>query len=161
ARCAAWSTGVLGRGPLRPSRNPMPWVVTMGSGKVGTPWLRMHATNRSAWSVACRLIPSPFAAWSITDGTSMDGGHQGTARAACEFGVNPGTSGQDGLGVDAGRVKLGRPTDYEVPARAHLGAHEQVKDGTRLGGVFDPDPAQHPVPWVHGGLRELAGIHLT
>jgi hypothetical protein len=32
----------------------MPLAFTTGSGKVGSPWARMHATNFSAWAVTCR-----------------------------------------------------------------------------------------------------------
>src|SRR5580704_3679705 len=66
-----------------------------------------------------------------------------------------------GSGVDAGWVELGGAADDEVPPGPDLAAHEQVEH--RLGGrrVLDPDPAQYPLPRIHGGLRELVRVHLA
>src|SRR5215472_18923651 len=73
----------------------------------------------------------------------------------------PQIPGPYGSGIDPGGVELGRPTDYEVTPGSDLGAHEQVEHGAGGGAVFDPHPAQHAVTRIHGGLSELAGVHLA
>src|SRR4249919_955651 len=69
--------------------------------------------------------------------------------------------GAEPSGVDTGGVQLGCPAHKEVAPRRYLTAHEQIEHGRGGGGVLDPDPAQGPVTRVHGGLRELARVHLT
>jgi hypothetical protein len=52
------------------------------------------------------------------------------------------------------------PLDEELLARRHVRAHQQVEHLRRLLRVLDPHPAQRPVLRVHGGVRELVGVHL-
>src|SRR5215471_21531352 len=79
----------------------------------------------------------------------------------CPPGDSPGTPVADRSGVDPGGVQLSRAAHDEVAARGYLGTHEQAEYGTRGCGVLDPHPAQHAVAGIHGGLRELAGVHLA
>src|SRR5262252_6238351 len=64
-------------------------------------------------------------------------------------------------GVDAGRVELGGGAEDEVTARRHVGAHEQIEHGRGGRRVLDLDPAQRAVPGIHGGIGQLASIHLA
>src|SRR5579871_425780 len=66
-----------------------------------------------------------------------------------------------GSGVDAGQVELGRAADDEVAPRPDLGPHQQAEYVGGGPGVLDLDPAQRAVPRLHGGLRQLAGVHLA
>src|SRR6516165_9747526 len=64
-------------------------------------------------------------------------------------------------GVDAGRVERGCGADDEVTARRDIGAHEQAEHSRGGRRVLDPDPAQRAVPGIHGGVGQLAGVHLA
>jgi hypothetical protein len=55
--CAAWNCGKLGSMP-RGRLNWKPWP-TIGSGKLGTPWDRMHAAYWSAASCSAAEGPPP------------------------------------------------------------------------------------------------------
>src|SRR5690349_24602616 len=84
-------------------------------------------------------------------------GHYDTRESSCVTS----RQAQDGSGIDAGGVQFGRAAHDEVAARGYVGAHEQVEYGTGRCSVLDPHPAQHAVAGIHGGLRELAGVHLA
>src|SRR4051794_16472904 len=63
-------------------------------------------------------------------------------------------------GVDALPVELGRRVDDEVLAGGDVVAHQQVEDPLGHLGVLQGHPTQGAVARVHGGLRELVGVHL-
>src|SRR5918992_4141440 len=65
------------------------------------------------------------------------------------------------LGVDAVGVEFGGTGGDELAARGDVAAHQQVEDLRGLFGVFDADPAKHPVLGIHGGLGQLVGVHLA
>ena len=48
----------------------MPWSVTMGSGKFGSPWLRMHATNLTVSPGTIAGTPGSADQMSILDASS-------------------------------------------------------------------------------------------
>src|SRR3954470_23914237 len=71
------------------------------------------------------------------------------------------TGRPEGSGVDALAVEAGCTLDDEVLAGGDVVAHQQVEHALGGGGVRGADPAQGAVAWIHGGLRELIGVHLA